>query len=370
MFNLALSHISATPTARVEVGSILTPSAPVKPNFVGLSIEVGGVLDMIGERGNSSALAALLRHLYRATSPPHAGPTLRLGGNSADDSCWHTAAPAHAQACGYIIGDADLAAYIAFAEDTAKEANVSYIIDTNFGLSPDPHAVAVPHVVAVLAARDAAGHLLQDRVSAFEVGNEMDLYATHFRQPGKPQHRNASYTEAEYEVEFAAYVAAYVAVGLSPKRMIQGATYAETSHGEWGKRFETYVESFAASMGSVSLHQYATSTCKAGSNVSAAQLLDDATITGKAGYLRKYAAAAAAVGVPLVVGEGNTASCGGQPGVSDTMASALWALAYLPLLSQAGTMGMNFHGGPHGAYPPIAFEAGVLQVRPLYCTPT
>ena len=159
-------------SARVDVGDIATPVRTVAPNFIGLSIEVGGALEMIGSRGNSSALAAVLHHLYSATAPPHEGPTLRIGGNSADNSCWHTAASGHTKLqCRYVIQDADLEAYITFAAVTAKKANVSYIIDTNFGLTADPYTVAVPHVAAVLAANNSDGRRLMDHVFAFEVGN-------------------------------------------------------------------------------------------------------------------------------------------------------------------------------------------------------
>ena len=68
-----------------------------------------------------------------------------------------------------------------------------------------------------------------------------------------------------------------------------------------------------------------------------------------------------------MIGEGNSASCGGQAGVSDTLTSALWSLDFLPTLSKAGARRMNFHGGPGGPYPPIAFlKDNELQARPLY----
>lgn len=73
--------------------------------------------------------------------------------------------------------------------------------------------------------------------------------------------------------------------------------------------------------------------------------------------------------IPFVVGEGNSASCGGMPGVSDTMTSALWALDFLPGVSKAGGQAMNFHGGPEGPYAAIAFNSsapGVPTVRPLF----
>ena len=365
---LFYQYLASFGCARFDIGDLLpitTTSPRVAPNFIGLSIEVGAVPRMIGISGNSSALATVLHHLYALTARPHAGPTLRLGGNSADESCWHTVAPAYSAKCSYSIQDADLDAYVTFANTTAAAANVSFIIDTNFGLSPDPHAVAVAHLSAVLAKPGLLEHVL-----SFEVGNEMDIYASHcMKTPSKPCHRNGSYTEAEYEMEFDAFVEAYVNAGLSPTRMIQGATYAETSHGEWGNHFHDYVSSRAETMRSVSLHQYATSTCSsAGKDVTAEELLGDAEILHHTSYISKYAGFANTAGVPFVIGEGNTASCGGQPGVSDSMAAALWSLDYLPRLSKGGAVRMNFHGGPGGSYPPIAFDSktGSLEVRPLF----
>ena len=341
-----LGLIAAMHAVRVDVAGALGATS-VEPNFVGLSIEVGAVLHMIGATGNSTALAMLLGGLHNATEGSHAGPTLRLGGNSADDSCWHTEAPAHGSNCTYAIGPADLEAYLAFASTTAAAANVSYIIDTNFGLSPDPHAVAVPHVAAVLGTTDGAGRRLIDRTLSFEVGNEIDLFHD-AGKPGRPLHRNSSYSEAEYEVEFKAFVAAYIDAGLAPDGMVQGATYASTD-GEWGAQFAEYLAANARALRSVSLHQYCTSVCH-NKTVTSAELLADSTIRGHVDALRPYIADAQRAGIPFVVGEGNSASCGGQRGVSDTLAATLWALAYLPRLSQAGVEGMNFHGGPNGEF--------------------
>lgn len=41
---------------------------------------------------------------------------------------------------------------------------------------------------------------------------------------------------------------------------------------------------------------------------------------------------------------------------------------FLPAMARIGVAGMNLHGGPHGAYPPIAFDptTGAMQLRPLY----
>ena len=272
---------------------------PVAPNFVGLSIEVGGVLKMIGAAGDSAPLATLLRHLHDLTPGPHPGPTLRFGGNSADNSAWldHPDAPLPT-GCNYGITQRDLSAYVNFASRTAAAANVSLIIDTNFGTSTDPRKLALPHIKAVVGYPGLLQH-----VSAVEIGNEMDIYF--HEKAGRPPHRNASYTEQEYESEFAEFVRVLQSEGGLPN-IVQGATYASAS-GEWGQRFAQYVATFRDVMSSISLHRYATSTCS-GKPVTAAELLSDEATRGKVDAYRGHIAAAQSAGVPFVIGEGNTAS--------------------------------------------------------------
>ena len=125
----------------------------VAPNFVGLSIEVPSVMGMIGTAdAPRHSLAQALKNLAALTPGPHAGPILRLGGNSADSSCWHTASSGgHCVAkrggvtksvpcCSYNITDRDLQAYSAFAKIAP---NTSFVIgELNPGL-----AHGVPKIV-------------------------------------------------------------------------------------------------------------------------------------------------------------------------------------------------------------------------------
>jgi hypothetical protein len=53
--------------------------------------------------------------------------------------------------------------------------------------------------------------------------------------------------------------------------------------------------------------------------------------------------------------------------VSDTFIATLWVLDWLPEISKTGAVSQNFHGGPSGTYPPIAFSKdGLIEIRPLY----
>jgi hypothetical protein len=65
--------------------------------------------------------------------------------------------------------------------------------------------------------------------------------------------------------------------------------------------------------------------------------------------------------------EGNSCWNGGQRGVSDTLASALWVADMMLDFASLGCAGVNLHGGGNGFYTPIAgsLSAG-FERRPEY----
>jgi hypothetical protein len=65
--------------------------------------------------------------------------------------------------------------------------------------------------------------------------------------------------------------------------------------------------------------------------------------------------------------EGNSCFGGGKPGVSDALASALWAMDYMLHVASKGYVGVNLHGGGDGYYTPIEMlDAKVATPRPEY----
>ncbi len=75
--------------------------------------------------------------------------------------------------------------------------------------------------------------------------------------------------------------------------------------------------------------------------------------------------AAKAAGLPYRMSEGNSCYNGGKPGVSDTLASALWAGDFMLDLAARGATGVNLHGGGMGVYTPIATSGdGTVSARP------
>ena len=86
--------------------------------------------------------------------------------------------------------------------------------------------------------------------------------------------------------------------------------------------------------------------------------------TGEIGIVH---AATKVLGKPFRMTECNSCFHGGKPGVSDTVASALWSADYMLQVAQAGYIGVNLHGGGNGLYTPIAgsLEEG-FSARPVY----
>ena len=77
--------------------------------------------------------------------------------------------------------------------------------------------------------------------------------------------------------------------------------------------------------------------------------------------------AKAIAGVGFRVSECNSCFHGGQPGVSNAYASALWSADYLLTLAQGGHTGVNLHSGGEGIYSPITGDKDKGFTRqPLY----
>jgi hypothetical protein len=124
----------------------------------------------------------------------------------------------------------------------------------------------------------------------------------------------------------------------------------------------------------VTFHRYALNACRvprrSPSYPTIAALLADSASHGLASGVAPFAAIAHARGLQFRVDEINSVTCGGAPGVSDTFASALWALDTLFELARAGVDGVNVQTSPGGSYQIFTFQQlqGSWQavVRPEY----
>jgi hypothetical protein len=90
-------------------------------------------------------------------------------------------------------------------------------------------------------------------------------------------------------------------------------------------------------------HYYPTNACGT-TRTSIAALLTPSTLNGTATAAASYVAQGDALGVSTYISETNTVACGGQAGVSDVYASALWATASTLSASSAGIDSFDLHG--------------------------
>jgi hypothetical protein len=101
-----------------------------------------------------------------------------------------------------------------------------------------------------------------------------------------------------------------------------------------------------------------------------AHLLAPFASAGLADTMAAAVRAAHAHGIPLRVDEFNSISCRGVKGISDTFASALWAIDALFNFDRVGVDGVNVHTLVQADYMPFTFthdkRGWRTQVRPLY----
>jgi hypothetical protein len=323
------------PALAVSVaGGASGPAVPAR--FLGLSFEVQSVPDL-ARFSTTGNLPLLLRSL---------GPSvLRLGGVTADSRVAFADPPnPPPDWAGTTISSADLLGLAALARtgDARVLLTVSLAHD-------DPGAAAVEAA--------AAQRALGPSLLGIEIGNEPDAYGRHGVRP-------QPWTFAQYAPEVDAYRAAIAAV--APGLALAGPDTTGAAFATWGPS-EARVERPAL----LTAHRYPL-VCSGVPVPSIAGLLSAATRARDIAQLRSDISIADAARIPLRIDETNSVSCGGRAGVSNTFASALWAVRLISEAMQLGIAGVNFHDLPASCtgYSPLcangaaALAAGQLSAAP------
>ncbi len=334
--------------ATVTVGAHAGASR-IPPSFLGLSFESWGLQEF--ER-HSSLLARTLS-LLRA---PGDGPLLvRIGGNSSDRSFWDPS--------GHGLPPWAFAFTPAYLQHTAalvRAADARLLIDLNL-------ATARPQVSARLAA--ASARLLPaGSIAGFEVGNEPDLYAhtawvaAFSRQTHDPA--AATMSARTYALQFATYAA--LLAHIAPEVPLVGPALGYPDRDlSW---LATLLSDAAPRLGFVSAHLYPYTACAKPSSrlyPTIARLLSEAASAGLARSIAPAVRLASRAQLGLRVTELNSVSCGGRSGVSDAVASALWAPDAMFELLRAGVAGVNIHIRAEAVNGAFALSSRGLVARPL-----
>ncbi len=320
----------AQPTSPLWVGVIPELKAqPLPAGFVGLSLEYRTVLTYAGT--NPNAINPVLVHLIQNLTPGQA-PILRIGGDSTDWSWWPVPDLERPPGVTYAITPA----WVATARALAQALNARYILGVNLE--------AGSPTVEQTEARELLTGIGWPYVDAVELGNEPELYsvlpwyklATGEGVPGRPP----SYDFLAFNNELAAFHEAEPWIPLAGP---SSGSYA------WLQSLPALlIDSPWLRM--VTVHSYWLNKCARSPEQrgypTLPHLLDARPPSRMTANLAVYAAMAHAAGIPIRIDEMNSVTCGGERGVSNVFASALWALNALFEAAGAGVDGVNIHTFP------------------------
>ena len=191
-------------------------------------------------------------------------------------------------------------------------------------------------------------------IQAIEIGNEPDLYGQ-FVWYRAPDGRELPRAPEELRLlrfrgPFAHWEAALPAVPVA------GPALAELP---WLNDLGRFAAA-APGLALVTVHRYPLRGCihdpTSPLYASIPNLLEDSSSAGLAADVAPYVASVHARGLALRLDEINSVACSGIKGVSNTFASALWALDTLFNMASVGIDGVNFHTLPHAGYELFTFK--------------
>jgi len=309
------------------------PLGLIAPDFTGLGYEISSV----SRPGLLSRSNQVYVQLVRTLGTRG---VIRIGGNTADYAKYSPNAAAVSSARATVVNDAVLKDLGGFLEATGWK--LIWALDLGQGTEAD--AIAEARIITSIAG---------DRLLAFEIGNEPDLFA-------RAKHRKPEYGYEDWLAEYRRYKAALRKE--FPRIPFAGPDAAIRT--EWVTRF-------AADEGKASVlltHHYYREGQNPSSSIEKLLGVDPKLQT----QLTALKAASEACGVPYRICEVNSFSGGGRPGVSDTLAGALWVLDYMFTLAVNGCAGVNMETGVNhldfiSSYSPIGDdEHGHHSAKPEY----
>ncbi len=315
----------------------LAPGRPVAKRFLGLSFEAAAIDQLAGD-AHRGDLVRLLRSL---------GPgMLRFGGITADQNvAWTDAQTPRPAWATSTIGPAQLRAIGELAHRSGWQVLLT---------------VGLAHYEPQAAAREvaAAHQALGPYLAAVEIGNEPNAYGNH-------GFRELPWIAQGYEEEVSNYRDAIAS--LAPGIPIAGPDVSGSGvFSEWGGE-----EALAQTPAFLTGHHYPLG-CAQTPPPSIEALLSSAGRGSAARSLATYMTVASSNGIPLRIDEANSVSCGGVAGISNTFASALWAVGYITQTMAAGAVGINLQSNPTNclgytplcAPSPAALAQGTLRAEP------
>jgi len=296
-----------------------SPVGRIPSGFLGLSMEIRGVEDYTGS--NASAINPVFEQLIRDLDPGQR-PVLRLAGDSTDWSWYPIPHAARPIGVRYSLIPTWLQVMKALAEGVGARLIVGINLEVNSA------RVAAAEAKAIVAGIGSPW------LEALELGNEPDLYHV---LPWLELH-DIPYYGRPADWDFSDYLSDYAAIRRAlPNFPLAGPDVGAPT---WVAGLGQFL-SAEPRVRIATVHKYALGCLRTRATI--AELFSDADTRDFAAGLGPTVRAAHAHGVSVRLDETNTVSCGGQAGVSNTFASALWSLDELFELARVGFDGVNVH---------------------------
>jgi hypothetical protein len=364
---VAVLIATQAPVARAafSVSVTRTPvTRPLADDFLGLALEYPTIpqWEGTGSAGVNMPLIGLMHGL-----DPVGRPLVRVGGQSTDRSWWPVPGLARPLGVTYDLNSA----WTAVARTFARSLDARLML----GLNLEANRTRIP--------AQEGKHLLAEvgsqYVSSFAVGNEPELY--HFTPwyrvvNGHPVPwysktgqrvfaRSFTYDPFAFTTEFGRMIG-----GLPAHVPIAGP---ETGNPDWMLAFTHFV-SPRSRVRTLSFHAYGTSACDhdpaSPGYPTIPHLLSSYASRGLLAGFAGSSALARHDGASFRLDELGSVTCNGRAGVSDTMASALWAMDALFYLARSGVDGVNLHSFPNSNNGLFDFQRSGATwhavVHPLY----
>ncbi|KAG2180534.1 hypothetical protein INT44_003538 [Umbelopsis vinacea] len=236
---------------------------------------------------------------------------------------------------------------------------INWIIGLNFNVS------SVENPENVLAMAIAAESSIGENIYAFEIGNEPDNFVTVKQRP-------PGWNMADYVQEWAPLALKLQQAVPSTKH--QGIEAAVFGGGGWripdllnyDINGSTFIDLFQSSTKGVSKHQYQTSNCNLLNPPVLQDLLNHSSIENKVKYAVSGLSSDDLAKYSFRLGEFNSVSCEGRSGVSNSFASALWAIDYMMLLAYYNVTACNIHNRFPSYYNIADRVGGVWKAQPVW----
>ena len=317
-----------------------TPTGRAIPSgFLGLSLEYTAVEAYAGH--DPKAINPVFEQLIRNLTPGQA-PEVRIGGDTTDWTWWPVPGVSKPLGARYSLTKN----WVQVTAALTHALGARLILGINLELDSPTDATA--------EARALVHGIGAGSIEGLELGNEPELYGS-FSYYRLPNGNHVNGRPAGYD--FSDYLHDFSRIGGSlPKLPLVGPA---TGGPHWIPELASFLHA-QPRVGVATLHKYPLQTCfispSAPQYPTVAHMLSPVASQGLADTIAPYVGVAHSRHIPLRIDEMNTVSCGTAPGVTNSFASALWALDAVFQMARVGVNGVNIHTYPNAPYELFTFN--------------